>query len=599
MANNAIINFLFNTKGALKEISSFQEKIEQTVGAISNSFIGKLGAIGTAVAGFAGVKNLYEKTLAVADLTNKWNDLDARNVSIFSNALSQFGGSSEEAVNALDSVENAVKELRLHGSGAFRELATTVGVSLQRADGSWKNAIDIIGDLRQSFKGLNQDAKVDSLEKLGIYSPAMLKMLTATDKEFSEIRKKAGSFGVIDDKAIESAEKMRVAIATVKQSFLALAMSALPLITPIVDKISDSFQWLATQNEQVRGTVLAVVSAFGFLTPIASIVKMIGSAFMGVVSVVGSLIGIVGKVFMVFKALGAFLVANPWVLALTALITVAGLIIANWDKVKGWFSEFNEWIKGLSWEALNKLIEISASVLNAWEKVKGWFTDFSYSIGDLTFDGVERLRDIAGEIVDAWQGVKGWFTSFGKWLGSFWEDIMTSCSKGVNGVVEVVKDLLGRIPFIGKYMQDELKRVEADVSFMQERQQRESGNVYYNDEEYNNQGDEYTEENEYNNDYNNEYNNEYNTENNTYRNDYNNDYNTEKMNIEKARPETMGMTNNYNTDSDNSRSETITNNKNTNETVNHFSFNIQTNDAQGFGRELMQYLQQNASGVAV
>lgn len=544
MANNAIINFLFNSKGAEKELSNFKSKFQKTIDTISNSFVGKLGALGTAFAGFAGIKNLYEKTLKIADLVNKWPDLDVKGVSIFSNVLSQFGGSADEAIDALDAIEGAVKDLRLHASGPFKELATTVGISLQKADGSWKSAIEILGDLRQAFRGLNQDAKVDTLEKLGIYSPAMLKLLTSTDAEFARVAQKASSFGVIDERSIKSAERMREAIATLKQSFLSLAMAALPVIVPLVDRISAGFQLLASKSEEVRGAILAVGTAFGFLSPIATVLKVFGSVFSGVVGIIGTSIGVVLKLLSVFKALGLFLTTNPCGLALMGIATIAYLVIENWDTVKGWFVSFYKWLTNLTWDDLINLAETALNTIMDWEKVKKWFKKFSETLGDLAWDGIVKLKDLSGKVVDSWEKVKDWFSGFGKWISNFWDDVMNSCSKGVNLVVEKVKDLLGRIPFIGEYFKDEMDKVNDEAKFMSERDKR-SG----------------------------------------------------EMNIDKSRPTGGLLTNNY--ENDNSRNSTITNNNKSSETVNNFAFNIQTNDAQGFGREIMQYLQQNASGVAV
>ncbi|MGJ9197209.1 hypothetical protein ACI2E8_09140, partial [Campylobacter coli] len=49
---------------------------------------------------------------------------------------------------------------------------------------------------------------------------------------------------------------------------------------------------------------------------------------------------VLGGLNKVFKAV----VSNPIGLILGGIAIVAGLIIANWDKVKSWFMSFIEWL---------------------------------------------------------------------------------------------------------------------------------------------------------------------------------------------------------------------------------------------------------------
>lgn len=67
-------------------------------------------------------------------------------------------------------------------------------------------------------------------------------------------------------------------------------------------------------------------------------------------------------------ALGFMLAMGPLGLIAALVIGVAALIINNWDRVKGWFVNFWNWLK--------------TSAQNTWNTVKGWFVNIGTAVGD-------------------------------------------------------------------------------------------------------------------------------------------------------------------------------------------------------------------------
>ena len=66
-----------------------------------------------------------------------------------------------------------------------------VGLSMYREDGELKNSFEIIEDLREKFKDLNEDAQIKVASELGLDDPASLRLLRMSEKEFAEIEKHA------------------------------------------------------------------------------------------------------------------------------------------------------------------------------------------------------------------------------------------------------------------------------------------------------------------------------------------------------------------------------------------------------------------------
>lgn len=105
---------------------------------------------------------------------------------------------------------------------------------------------------------------------------------------------------------------------------------------------------LASLAQGVSGAARAFTSLPG---PVKDAIVVVG----GIVAAVGPVIFLGGKLIGTFKSVGiAFQVmskifmANPWVLLAAAVITIATLIITNWDKIKEFL--------GKVWDAITKAV---------------------------------------------------------------------------------------------------------------------------------------------------------------------------------------------------------------------------------------------------
>lgn len=428
MANNAIINFLFNSQGALKELENFKTKFSQTTNAIKNSFVGNLGAVGTAIGAVSSIKKVYDETKKLADFSLLYNT-PVEQVSKFANVLSQFGGSTSSTINQLTAVEEAISNLRLHGGGALKELATTAGISMMNIDGSIKSAEQIITDLRDSWGDLNDYAKREVLQKLNIFDPSIYRYLSASNEELQEASVQASKFGVITQKSVDAVNKMDKSLAIIKQSFLTIGISLLGSSLPIIEKISQGMEWLASQSEETRTTILGIVGAIGFLSPATRIISGVVNVLSGLLGMGTSIIGVFAKiagfsfstligglnaVFGIIGKITALLLANPIMLGIAAIIAGVALIIANWDAAKEYFNKFVDWM-GEKWNSILEFFDpVISKIKEKWDSLKDYFTPL--------FDW----------LADSWNGVKNWIN-----------DVFSGAFKWINKIID-------KIPFIGK-----------------------------------------------------------------------------------------------------------------------------------------------------
>ncbi|EDP7109170.1 phage tail tape measure protein [Campylobacter jejuni] len=147
---------------------------------------------------------------------------------------------------------------------------------------------------------------------------------------------------------------------------------------------------------------------------------------------------VLGGLNKVFKAvangirvLSVAMMSNPIGLILGGIAIVAGLIIANWDKVKSWFKSFIEWLKPV-WEPIYNVIKA------VFDKCSLVFTSFKDIIMSVASPLAEFLNSIWQGVGDFFYSIFGslfdWFASKLSWVG----DMISSISGFIKDALDFV-----------------------------------------------------------------------------------------------------------------------------------------------------------------
>lgn len=305
MFSDAIINIWLNVGDAKKQLDGLQGAFAKTADKIQNNFIAKLGGLALGGVGIKGLTNVYDEALKIQNLAESWN-LPVEKVSAFTNAFSLLGGSTDDALGAIDKLQNLSNQLKFDSSGALRELSAVIGTNLFNKD--YQGAIDA---LRQNFGALNTDAQKKVVDMLGIDNLPFMRMLKLTDAEYAEINKKAQEFGVLSEEASEAIKRMEISLATISQAFQAIAYPVLEKLAPVLDKISAGMERVAFLSPEVKTGIVGILGAVTLLSPA---LKTAGFLF--------------GSVFS-FSTVG-----------ITAAAGAAYLLWQNWDKVSQAFKDY-------------------------------------------------------------------------------------------------------------------------------------------------------------------------------------------------------------------------------------------------------------------
>lgn len=383
MFSDAVINFWLNTGDAKKQLDGLQGAFAKTADKIQNNFIAKLGGLALGGVGIKGLTNVYDEALKIQNLAESWN-LPVEKVSAFTNAFSLLGGSTDDALNTVNSLQQAANQLSFHSSGPFRELSAVIRQNLFKKD--YQGAIEAI---RREYSRLSKEpgrnGQKELLNMLGIDNLPFMRMLKLTDAEYAETNKKAQEFGVLTEKATQSLRSMEISLSTIRQALKAVSYPVLEKLAPVLDKISAGMERVAFLSPEVKTGIVGILGAVTLLSPA---LKTAGFLF--------------GSVFS-FSTVG-----------ITAAAGAAYLLWQNWDKVSQAFKDYLSESPRLK-DALEVVGEGFRAIGNGikWlaDNFNGWFPYFIDGINEiLTFP--KWLLSLFAKAQDGSQALGGALAGF-------------------------------------------------------------------------------------------------------------------------------------------------------------------------------------------
>lgn len=267
MFSDAVINLFFNADKATKDIEKFKAKTKSSFSSVAGGIIKGGVALGAAYFGVKALKDVYDGMLNVVNVADKWGR-SSEEISRFSNTLSLFGGNSEEAIQAIDKIEDAIASLKTQGGGAIKDLSGKIALNIQKQNGEFKNSSELIEDLRVELSRLSSAGKIKALQELGLASPAMLRLLTASNEEYAKMKKNAQSFSVINKDNARQLKAIDRTIATMTNLFQSLLGEVFGTLSPFFDEVLPQIKIIGSSIASIIRSLMPVLK---FIAKIASL----------------------------------------------------------------------------------------------------------------------------------------------------------------------------------------------------------------------------------------------------------------------------------------------------------------------------------------
>lgn len=219
-----------------------------------------------------------------------------------------------------------------------------------------------------------------------------------------------------------TANSTKVFKAALQDLGTAIGSQLLPIITPLIQKVSDFISKIA----DLPAPIQKVITVAGLLlAAVGPVLLTLGGLVSGISTAVGGL----------SKAL-TFLAANPIVaiigviaLIISALITLyqtnenfRNFVINTWTSIKNFFAGIPDFFRGL-WESIKSIFNAVAEFFEGlWQRVKSAFVAFATAIGDA----------ISGAVKNAINGVI-----------SYIENTINKAIRLINGAIGLINKLPG------------------------------------------------------------------------------------------------------------------------------------------------------------
>lgn len=198
----------------------------------------------------------------------------------------------------------------------------------------------------------------------------------------------------------------------------------LPAFKKGVEKLQEwavKIKTFAENNPKAMESILKLGGAIAGLAVVTPIIKSIVSGVTGIFNAFkiakgifnlaniaakgASLAGIVGKVGLAVKAVIGFIIANPIVGIIAAIVAGVVLLWKNWDKVKAIAGAALDWMNSKIEAGKVKVAELKAHVVAKFGLMKQHFMDAGNAVKNFFLAPLNKAKELVGRIKDGVGGI--------------------------------------------------------------------------------------------------------------------------------------------------------------------------------------------------
>ena len=381
-----------NTVSAFDKIKGAADKVADGAKNIAQKTKG-LSMAGGAVAG--GLLATGANAIKTADdlaTMSKRTGLSTEMLQKFAYASDMVDVSTEELAGAMTKMKKNM--------GANPAAFEALGVSVTNADGTFRDIESVFYDSLEALSLVGDETERDllAMDLFGKSGDTLATIIDDGGAALQDYGAKAEEMGLIlSDDTIgkltatgDTIDEMKArTTATLAEVGAELLTNLAPAITTIVEKIGEVVTWLGTLDSDTLNTILIVAGVIAAISPIASIIAGISTA-----------IGVLSSAI-------SFIVANPIVLLIAAIVALVTLIATKGDQIKAILQTVDNFLKNIFTKDWSEQFGILGDLLNGFFKIVGDVWDSIKKIFTGIIDFVSAV--FKGDWKKAWESVKDIF----------------------------------------------------------------------------------------------------------------------------------------------------------------------------------------------
>ncbi len=321
-------------------------------------------------------------------------------------AIENIGGNAEALTGQMAYLTKGLVDSN-GGLGKTGETLASLGIAFQDANGNMLPTTDILTAVATKVSELP-----DGLEKTRLMTELFGKsgkdlsdtMNALANDGFENAKIKAGELGLLmGDEGVNSSIEFGKATQDLKASFEGLGIQVttalLPVITPLIEKITELVSWFTNLDPGVQRIILGVLGFAAILPPL--------------ITVIGTVITTISTLGTIFTAVSGVIgvVSAPVLIVIAAIAAAVALLYIGWK---------NNWF-GIR-DTLDAVIKFMKSLVDAFLKVlKG---DWS-GAGETLKAGWSAIWDlVTARFNSAVSSITGALSGFTSWVKNTWSSFV-------------------------------------------------------------------------------------------------------------------------------------------------------------------------------
>lgn len=354
------------------------------------------GIIGAATSFAEQTKQLSQYSSQLGMTVEQWQ--------AWAGAASSLGIEAQDLYDTFRDMGDWTIDMVKNDSGPFKDFAKQTGLSLKDAKGNMVGAEEALLRLSDAVQGMKPDEATGWLTQMGV-DATTISLILKGRKGIEDLVRSMKEKAVYDDRDIQNSQKMQTAWSGVTRVFQRLAATALDLLAPAMDWVTEKtdavFKYLKENGESVQ-TVFVALGAAISAALIPKLIRMGAAAWasLGPFALIPAAILAIGVAiddFMVWLDGGESKLADFWSAFGTAEEVSARLqaiwdgLKATWQAVKDIVGSTLDLFKGFftgDWQA----------VLNALENLKNAFS----GLGDIISSVVDWVKQKLLGLIPDW-----------------------------------------------------------------------------------------------------------------------------------------------------------------------------------------------------